>query len=33
MGDHLRFLAKTVLLGGRTLKKREGCPVWYDGRR
>jgi glycosyltransferase involved in cell wall biosynthesis len=33
MGEHLRFLGKTVLLGGRTLKRREGCPVWYDGRR
>lgn len=33
MGEHLRFLGKTVLLGGRTLKKREACPVWYDGRR
>ena len=33
MGEHLRFLAKTALLGGRNLKQREACPVWYDGRR
>ena len=33
LGEHLRFLVKTMLLGGRTLKKREACPVWYDGRR
>ena len=31
--EHLRFLARTVLAGGRTLKSREGCPTWYDGRR
>jgi len=29
----LWFMAKTVLTGGRTLKKRESCHVWYDGRR
>ena len=31
--EHLRFLAKTVLVGGRTLKSREECSTWYDGRR
>jgi glycosyltransferase involved in cell wall biosynthesis len=31
--EHLRFLAKTVLVGGRTLKSREECLTWYDGRR
>lgn len=31
--EHLRFLAKTVLAGGRTLKSREECLTWYDGRR
>jgi glycosyltransferase involved in cell wall biosynthesis len=33
MREHLWFLAKTVLQGGRNLKRRDGCPVWYDGRR
>lgn len=32
-GEHLRFLLKTVFCGGRTLKAREACPTWYDGRR
>ena len=32
-GEHLLFLARTVLAGGRTLNRREGCPTWYDGRR
>ena len=27
------FLIKTVLLGGRPLKSKESCSVWYDGRR
>lgn len=31
--EHLRFLARTVLVGGRTLKSREECLTWYDGRR
>lgn len=31
--EHARFLAKTVLVGGRTLKSREECLTWYDGRR
>ena len=31
--EHLRFLAKTVLMGGRTLRSRKACPTWYDGRR
>jgi glycosyltransferase involved in cell wall biosynthesis len=31
--EHFRFLAKTVLLGGRPLRSREACPTWYDGRR
>ena len=31
--EHLGFLMKTVLVGGRTLKKREECLTWYDGRR
>jgi len=31
--EHVRFLARTVLGGGRTLKSREECLIWYDGRR
>lgn len=31
--EHLRFLSKTVLCFGRTLKARDACPTWYDGRR
>jgi len=27
------FTLKTVVLGGRTLRKKEDCFVWYDGRR
>jgi len=27
------FLVRTVLTGGRTLRRADGCPVWYDGRR
>jgi glycosyltransferase involved in cell wall biosynthesis len=32
-GEFLRFFARTILGGGRTLRKREDCPIWYDGRR
>ena len=31
--EHFRFLARTILAGGRTLRSREQCPTWYDGRR
>ncbi|MEY2408181.1 MAG: hypothetical protein QOF48_851 [Verrucomicrobiota bacterium] len=31
--EHMRFLARTILAGGRTLKKRDQCHTWYDGRR
>ncbi len=31
--EHLRFFAATVLGGGRTLRDRAACPIWYDGRR
>jgi len=31
--EHLWFLLKTLLTGGRTLRRREDCAVWYDGRR
>ena len=32
-GEHLRFLAKTILQLGRPLRSREDCLTWYDGRR
>jgi glycosyltransferase involved in cell wall biosynthesis len=32
-GEHIRFLLRTVLTGGRTLNSREACQPWYDGRR
>jgi glycosyltransferase involved in cell wall biosynthesis len=31
--EHLRFLGKTVLNLGRTLKDPKACHPWYDGRR
>ncbi len=31
--EHLRFIVRTVLAGGRTLTSREECHPWYDGRR
>ncbi len=31
--EHLGFLLKTLATGGRTLRRREDCTVWYDGRR
>ena len=31
--EHLRFLTRTVLSLGKTLKSAEQCPTWYDGRR
>ena len=32
-GEHLAFMLKTLLLGGRNLRNRDSCHVWYDGRR
>jgi len=32
-GEHFRFMLKTLLLGGRNLRRRESCYAWYDGRR
>jgi glycosyltransferase involved in cell wall biosynthesis len=31
--EHIAFLLKTLLRGGRTLRDRDACYVWYDGRR
>ena len=33
LGEHARFMAKAVLTLGRSLNRREACPIWYDGRR
>lgn len=32
-GEHLRFLLRTLLGGGRTLRSRQESYFWYDGRR
>ena len=32
-GELFRFTAKTILSRGRTLRRREDCAAWYDGRR
>lgn len=31
--EHLAFLVKTIVRGGRTLRSRQACYLWYDGRR
>jgi glycosyltransferase involved in cell wall biosynthesis len=31
--EHLKFMAKSILTGGKTLKSREASHLWYDGRR
>ena len=31
--EYMSFLARTLLTGGRTLKNRNSCGHWYDGRR
>lgn len=31
--EHLRFVLRTLCLGGRTLRNRAECYTWYDGRR
>lgn len=32
-GEIVGFVLRTMLTGGRTLRRADGCPVWYDGRR
>ena len=32
-GEYARFLLKTAVSGGKTLRNREECFTWYDGRR
>ncbi|MCZ7564653.1 MAG: glycosyltransferase [Burkholderiales bacterium] len=31
--EHLAFLLRFVTTGGRNLRRREACSIWYDGRR
>lgn len=31
--EHFAFLFKTLSSGGRSLRRRQDCSVWYDGRR
>ena len=31
--EHFAFMLKTLFTGGRTLRDRDACHVWYDGRR
>jgi glycosyltransferase involved in cell wall biosynthesis len=31
--EHFKFLLKNMLTGGKSLKSREACHTWYDGRR
>ncbi|MBI5801952.1 MAG: glycosyltransferase [Verrucomicrobia bacterium] len=31
--EHLRFILKTAFSLGRSLNRRDACPIWYDGRR
>ncbi len=31
--EHFKFVARTILQGGKTLKSREATHIWYDGRR
>lgn len=32
-GEYLRFFIRAVLTMGRSIRAREGCHIWYDGRR
>ncbi len=31
--EHVAFMLRFVLTGGRSLRRRESCAIWYDGRR
>jgi glycosyltransferase involved in cell wall biosynthesis len=31
--EHFAFMLKTLVLGGRNLRRRDSCYAWYDGRR
>lgn len=32
-GEYLRFMLVAVLTLGRSVRRRDGCAIWYDGRR
>ena len=32
-GEHARFMLSWLATGGRNLRRRDGCWIWYDGRR
>jgi glycosyltransferase involved in cell wall biosynthesis len=32
-GEFFGFLVKTIITGGRTLRRKDDCYAWYDGRR
>jgi len=32
-GEHLAFILRAALTGGRSLRKLDQCAIWYDGRR
>lgn len=32
-GEYIRFICKAMLTLGGSIRKREGCTIWYDGRR
>jgi glycosyltransferase involved in cell wall biosynthesis len=31
--EHIRFIRNSILRGGKLLRNREDCHIWYDGRR
>jgi glycosyltransferase involved in cell wall biosynthesis len=31
--EHARFFLRFIMTGGRALRRRESCDIWYDGRR
>ena len=33
LGEHMRFLTRVLFLQRQTLRSREACHTWYDGRR
>lgn len=33
LGDHLKFIARSLYLGARLCRTRQHCGIWYDGRR
>jgi hypothetical protein len=33
ISGHIRFFLRTIFTGARNLRRREGCELWYDGKR